>query len=129
MDDLVEWLCAQLDEDERIARAAAEELGADWFYEDGYVRARRELDLVATGTQDFLEEERGEHIARHDPARVLREVEATRRLVALHARAYHQCVTEDGPTQWHAADPCTTLRLLALPYAARPGYQDSWRPE
>jgi len=24
--------------------------------------------------------------------------------------------------------PCTTLRLLALPYADRPGYRDEWRP-
>jgi hypothetical protein len=24
--------------------------------------------------------------------------------------------------------PCPTLRLLALPYADRPGYRDEWRP-
>ncbi|WP_373305012.1 DUF6221 family protein [Streptomyces bluensis] len=24
--------------------------------------------------------------------------------------------------------PCPTLRLLALPYADRDGYQESWRP-
>lgn len=29
-----------------------------------------------------------------------------------------------SPQPW----PCTTLRLLALPYADRPGYRDEWRP-
>lgn len=32
----------------------------------------------------------------------------------------------------HHADPtpapCSTLRLLALPYSDRPGYREEWRP-
>jgi hypothetical protein len=69
-----------------------------------------------------------EHVVGHDPTRVLREIDAKRKLVALHDRPQHQCVAEDGPTQWHVKDPCATLRLLASVYSDRPGYLDSWRP-
>ncbi len=30
----------------------------------------------------------------------------------------------DGETWW----PCTTLRLLALPYASHPDYRQEWKP-
>lgn len=84
-----------------------------------------------------------EHAARHDPARVLREVDAKRQLLALHepsrnvgadsneddSSAFVVCcglcqvgVVQDG--DW----PCETLRLLALPYSDRPGYREEWRP-
>ena len=142
MVDLVEWLRAQLDEDERIARAAsAGPWSTRWNGQDHELVAPSRTHPIAEWTYTIVTQEPGastqrtecdtadaDHIARHDPARVLREVEAKRRLVALHARAHHQCVTEDGPTQWHAADPCTTLHLLASPYADRPGYREEWRP-
>jgi hypothetical protein len=57
--DLVAFLNARLDEDEAAARAAA---GAPWLPDIG-------TDAVA------------EHIARHDPARVLREIAAKRAIV------------------------------------------------
>lgn len=120
MDELVDWLRAQLDEDERIARRAG-----DSFRQIG------ETGVIVATDGDRAEECASanwtgvaEHIVTHDPARVLREIDAKRRTVALHARAHHQCVAEDGPTQWHAADPCATLRLLALPYMDRPGCRE-----
>jgi hypothetical protein len=114
--DLVQWLRAQLDADEEQARAAAEELGGDWYYDDGFVLARREDDMVATGSQDFLEAERGRFIAAHDPARVLREIDAKRRILdTLH---------EEGGDRMFA----DIFRLLALPFADRPGYLEEWRP-
>ncbi len=65
----------------------------------------------------------GEHIARHDPARVLAECAAKRAVVAL-AWAYG-----DGPehprTLALAAD---TLRHLATAYADHPDYDERWRP-
>lgn len=149
MDDLVQWLRAQLDEDERTARAATpgpwwHNPGKQWLGPEAFEKydLREGEEFVgyggphpftgavastgpASNAQGMMD---AAHIARHDPARVLSEIDAKRRLLALHARAHHQCVTEDGPTQWHAADPCTTLRLLALPYADRPGYREEWRP-
>jgi hypothetical protein len=124
MDGLVQWYDAQLDEDERIARRAG-----DTFRQIG------ETGVIVATEGDRAEECASanwagiaEHIVRHDPARVLREIDAKRRLLDLHARAHHQCVAEDGPTQWHVKDPCATLRLLALPYADRPGYREEWAP-
>ena len=61
----------------------------------------------------------GAHIARHDPARIVRDVEAKRRIL-------------DGvPCTDYLGDASVcrrTLKLLALPYADRPGFRDEWRP-
>lgn len=80
------------------------------------------------------------HIARHDPARVLAEVDAKRRLLdeilwyesmqdgdcgcghGPDAIAAGECKLGGGP------DRITAFRILALPYAAHPDYQDAWRP-
>lgn len=135
MDDLVQWLRAQYDKEAAEAQAAAEELGADWYYDDGFVLARHEDDMVATGSQDFLERERGEFIARHDPARVLRDIDAKRQLLDLHGATpgYVGGDDDDAPACRVCGDltvsfPCRTLRLLALPYADKPGYRREWAP-
>jgi hypothetical protein len=112
MDDLITWLRAQLDDDERVAQEAI-----SWTW-------RPEL------TNEFVS---AEHIARWDPARVLAEVEAKRRILDLHEQA-----VPDGHDQMgyrfaceHCAQttPCPTLRLLAQPYAERDGWQEEWRTE
>lgn len=128
MDDLVRWLGEQLDEDERIARACAG--NGEW-----------DADGLAFYAPELSPEVRG-HAERHDPARVLREIDAKRQLLKLHGRAtlragggaqYFDTQTvcrscepsyQFPETSW----PCTTLRLLALPYADQPGYKPEWRP-
>lgn len=103
--DFTLWLRAQLDEDERIARALDEHL-------DGHERPYNLADPT-------------------DPARVVAEVDAKRRILAAHpyqeygAEWCGRCTGQEGHESW----PCTTLRLLALPYAGRPGYRHEWRPE
>ncbi|MBX6358139.1 MAG: hypothetical protein IRZ05_20110 [Micromonosporaceae bacterium] len=62
----------------------------------------------------------GMHIARHDPARVLADVDAKRRIIE--AALGEQ---DHGDFGWAWTQ---VLALLALPYADRPGYQDEWRP-
>ncbi|MFD8577414.1 DUF6221 family protein [Streptomyces virginiae] len=83
-----------------------------------------------------------EHIARHNPERVLAEVEVKRRLIALHEpvilrggggaeyfNTTRVCRSCEPPKQFpETAYPCQTLRLLALPYADHPYYQQAWRP-
>jgi hypothetical protein len=146
IDDLIPWLRAQLDEDERVARAAT---AARWWHNPGKAwldpAAFEAFDLskgeefvgygesplsgcvAATGPASHAQSMAdAEHIALHDPARVLAEVDAKRRILALHDEQ-HDC---DGDPRSYA-DPyegCRTLRLLALPYADRPGYREEWRP-
>jgi len=119
MDDLVEWLRAQLDVDERIARGCS---GSGWReYPTNWVSVPSS-DRVALVVNDG---DRA-HVIRHDPARVLREIDAKRRIIAEHdirSRPLGErmdCQSYDFP--------CKTLRLLALPYDDRPGYRKEWRP-
>lgn len=127
-DDLVVWLRAQLAYAERVARDAG---GCSW-------------DLPAkagypAGHDTRLEAEE-EHTARHDPARVLAEVDAKRRILDLH-EGDHECSTirrgvdcegeayeEIDNYTYVVGGDCSTVRLLALPFADRPGYREEWRP-
>ncbi|MFC8282923.1 DUF6221 family protein [Streptomyces cyaneofuscatus] len=119
MDDLVQFLRDRLDDDQRTADAAAADLGPGWSYSSGmgWVVATRESDWFATGSQEWLAPEHGEHIARHDPARILAEIDAKRRMID---------DTWGGPD--HQDMWSHHMRLLALPYAAHPDYRDDWRP-
>jgi len=68
-----------------------------------------------------------QHIARHDPARVLAECEAKRWIVAWCDPLYD----DDGKP--FGGGGCTeawwdSLQALALPYADHPDYREEWRP-
>lgn len=142
MDDLVAFLKARLDEDEKLARAAAELCGCHpatphWEFDDsdegdgGRIliidhphpnvdRLRIEKRWNRTYSDQFM----ARHIARHDPARVLAEVKAKRLIVD---RCEYQLRTYVGvPTA--VATEWLTLRLLALPYADHPDYRADWAP-
>lgn len=158
MDELVQWLRAQLDEDERIARAAAEpeqwvELNRApqtswsvdrWADPDRAAVVAEESSaypVVATtqGMDEADAEARVAHIAEHDPARVLREIDAKRRILTRHSphvsgstgcaarcEQGHPGVpvcNHDG-YRW----PCPDVRDQADVYAARPGFREEWRP-
>ncbi|MFC8176174.1 DUF6221 family protein [Streptomyces sp. NPDC013012] len=117
--DLVTFLHARLDEEADLARRC-----------DGDGRGK----WTAQGrTVDFC---RGElagfhptialHVALHDPARVLREVEAKQRVLARHA---FSPAIGDPELPWDDRDdcqydgepwPCDDLLDLALPYADHP---------
>lgn len=72
----------------------------------------------------------GGHIVRHDPARVLRDVEAKRRILAAYV--------DDDRVRFGAFESCSdscpatvldeVLKLLALPYGQHPDYQSGWAP-
>lgn len=88
-EDILAYLDRAITSRERTATEAAAEYGTKWYYDDGFVLARREDDMVATGSQDFLERKPGEHIALHDPASVLRRCAADRKLIELHGPLGH----------------------------------------
>jgi hypothetical protein len=129
VDDLIAFLRARLDETaERAPRTHLSECAttADWYY---------------GGTSDC---DCGE------PARVLADVDAKRRIIDEHAIVHRnigwladgdeeygeipvcgRCVPKHSHYSRRADVPegwCRTLRLLALPYADHPDYRAEWRP-
>jgi hypothetical protein len=129
--DLAEWLLARIAEDEEAARAAVGE-----HFSVSY--SSSSLPVIW-------------HIDRWTSARVLAECAAKRRIVELHrheakgpgpvlydgSRDLNEgvfgcviCSCVDDDPGWHFTGGwCQTVRLLALPYASREGYDERWRPE
>lgn len=114
--DLAEWLTEQVREDMRLVTERTEDgltLDDSWHTRQcGYYQ--------------------GEHMVPCDcavPERVLHDCATKQQVVAIHIRQ------DNGPDQadscWTCEGedwPCPTLRLLALPYADRPGFREEWRP-
>ncbi|MGW3992387.1 DUF6221 family protein [Amycolatopsis sp. NPDC004772] len=151
MDDLAAFLNARLDADERVALAATEGMWAAletqdfkfgvWPSGTGFSGEEDQLATANVET-DAL------HIVRHAPARVLADVAAKRRLLQLHERVLlehtHPLVTDahltkerlavcascEPPRQFRRTQswPCPTLKVLALPFAGHPDYNESWCP-
>lgn len=129
-DELITFIRAQLDEDERLAHAAGAEPGcsgwAEWYVDGmsarGNSTARRDTGvlIVRHSWPNELA-----HIVAHDPARVLREVEAKRRILDEYEVQRRRTYFADAEVTEYVGD--TILPLLAAPYADRPGYQDEWR--
>lgn len=178
MDELVRWLTACLDEDERIARAATpgpwwHNPGKQWLGPEAFEKydLRQGEEFVGYGSphpftgavastgpaSNAQGMKDAAFIAAHDPARVLREIDAKRRIVAAYLPPGGDphpglpCTDDiegdpDGVfyAEQHPADQgaCVrhleaskrllhhdyVLRLLALPYADRPGYEERWAP-
>jgi hypothetical protein len=147
MDELTRWLGQQLDKDERIARAATpgpwvankHEYGAEVYTESGEGVAF-DHDAGGVGWDD------ADFIATHDPARVLREIDAKRQLLddytvtarirdeaAVRIKAAGSQPDAKDLDTWDRAQREAAIlegpvKLLALPFADRPGYKESWRP-
>ncbi|MFF7899965.1 DUF6221 family protein [Streptomyces sp. NPDC007920] len=131
-DDLVQWLVEQFNEDERIARQAG---NRRWLVQDNTIELYPERE--DDGFMSWPTRADARHAANWDPARVLREIDAKRQWFDEHQDVNDgSCGTcVDGqwgyPTHGGSSPqrfPCRTLRLLALPYADRPGYREEWRP-
>jgi hypothetical protein len=105
MSNLVEWLRQQLDQDERIVRDDAQ--ARVWLASSSLV-------------------------VEFSPARVLREVQAKRRILD----RYNDCLVRLDDPDYSTPNAAEQLReyedfvlpALALPYVDRPGYDESWRP-
>lgn len=111
MSDLAEFLRARLDEDEAAAKGAQEEWDADW------VRYERE----------DLPDEVYNHVVRHDPARVLREVQAKREIV-MRCKLILAAFADRERGEWpdvsrrERAHAGRTLDVLAVVYSDHPDY-------
>ncbi len=134
---LAEWMLACIAEDEAVARAAIgsaifqTQTGA-WSFEHVGEHALGSIPIVfaladrggktqvARLDEAWESEERGAHIARHDPARVLAQCEAHRDVVRFHMSEMLEHCQEGCPGIF----PCRTLRTLAMIYADRLGYEE-----
>ncbi|WP_411095966.1 DUF6221 family protein [Streptomyces sp. 020-2-3H-GM] len=139
-DALVAFLKARYDEEAADAQDATE---GPWFVEQADTRWGEERDarlvgrgkVIATLPYDVNGHLNVAHIARHDPARTLREVEAKRRIIERHSpHSMGGCRTCERP-HWgvqvcdhcERAAPCPDLRDLATVYADHPDYLSEWR--
>lgn len=145
---LADFILARIAEDEAMARDAvaerwravpsrkADEGDNDWFVRSEHTTGGGpdpEFSMTAEyicSDSGWMDEGHGSlrHIARHDPARVLAECDAKRRIVAIHYNG------SDGywPNRCSLCDtqgePCTTLLALALPYTDHPDFCEEWKP-
>lgn len=137
---IVEFLRARLAEDERKARAACEHTDSAWRVDgDGETLLFWDPMPDTPGTSQTLGHRIVPHVARHDPARVVAEVEAKRRILVRHhpskmapwaPAGCEGCGTEgdgDDPITEHI-DECPELRDLAVVYADHPDYRQEWSP-
>ena len=121
MDDLIAFLRTRLDEDEAVAKAAdmpgVHPRGPWQRYDNGRIEDARGYTVAKARPES------SEHIARWDPARVLAEVDAKRRILDWCERMAHV----DGYGGLMARDARMIRRLLAQPYAEHPDYRPEWR--
>jgi hypothetical protein len=128
VEPFLEFVGAQLDEDEAAATSIPDRLGPEW------VADAREVYTADAAAREIVHQtwSRGiaEHIARYDPARVLREVKGIREIIHK-AVQYEQDGASPGGNVfgYHATGLFTALRHIAESrYADRPGYRGEWRP-
>lgn len=130
MDDLTTFLRACLDDDERVARKCAP---GPWVIlgepRESYVVSAAGVAVALGWLRDAA------HIARWDPARVLAEIDAKRRIIDAYMDAVHmhQAMSEtddDGKWDWLFKEESLegVVKLLALPYADLESYREEWRP-
>lgn len=133
--NIAAFLTHVLDEDEKAARDCAEVYPSPWDLADRGWMATVRGDGPSFHAVTILEQQQAPggwlgdrltHIARHDPATVLARIAADRQILALHAIGQDPCDAHDGVSMESTA--CDTVRLLALPYADRPGYRGEWKP-
>lgn len=126
MNGIIEFGYARLDEEEAAANAGARRVGMPWRAEPqpgtsgGLVIDN--LGLVGSTGGRYA----AEHIARNDPARVLRDIEGKRAILVEHLNYGGSCrICINWPPDPY---PCRTVRLLIARWDDHPGYDQGWKP-
>jgi hypothetical protein len=136
MSDLAEFLLARISEDEEAAqnaggtgerwRSGATPSTGGWY--DWFAPGDRPQAWVKRGNAH--DKDTVDHVVRHDPARVLAESDARRRVVnmceAVGPDLAHVEVSSAPADREELAGG--TLRALAVAYAGHPDYRPEWRP-
>jgi hypothetical protein len=145
-DPLVEFVRARLGYDEMVAREAMgnpdRPQAGVWTWDcrcdpdspfSHYTCCRVEGDITIydEGGHDG---DQAHHIALHDPARVLRGVEAKRKILEEHSpgfngRGCQGCGNDQfGDYAVRDVNECLTLRALALEFSDHPDCREEWKP-
>lgn len=139
MSDLAQFLLDRITEDEQAATAVSTRppwtVGED--YKTWIIWSKDHGALCMN-----IWEEDANHVVRWNPDRVVAEIAAKRRIIALHEsiegdpygeikdRLVFWCAQCDHDRDYvgipHEEDGCATLRLLAEPYKSHPGFDASW---
>ena len=138
MDDLIAFITARLGEDEAAANEALQETTGRWAAREtvwpGGLVVEDECGAQILPAYGAASSPQYPHIARHDPARVLREVAVKRAILVEHAQFNDSiwCKTcdpagESGDSSaWY---PCKTVRTLADVWSDHPDYRQEWAPD
>ncbi|MEA1796685.1 DUF6221 family protein [Rhodococcus qingshengii] len=128
---IVEFLEARIAEDEAVAKAARP---GPWFHDsnltcgprvppDDFLMVPEDPSDTISPCNDKIPDQDSRHIARHDPARILCEVAAKRKLIrsieglVQHAYGYDSAGTVEK-----------VLAPLAAIYSDHPDFNEEWRP-
>jgi hypothetical protein len=147
---LSEFLAARLDEDEAVAKGGAKGPGSAWDVNsqgqdrerDGVLWDKDRANIIAWFDSEMAA---CVHAARHDPRRVLREVEAGRQLLSAYGDAVDwlsaagdddsDIFSDDerpAKVQWYGGvvEALTAaLAIRAAVWSDHPDYDLAWRPE
>ena len=130
MPDMAAYLLERIAEDEQAAWGAVSDRPGSWVQGDNDAPGW-DRDLVYyhsdwSGWTQFDYESMAAHVARHDPARVIAECEAKRRVVEHCQEVLLHHVHGD----WDATDLAReALQHLVRVYAGRLDYPPEWPPE
>lgn len=152
---IIDFIEARLAEDEKVAQTAASLCGChpaapDWTFiddpddgdrivieNDPHTDRLTKLKLTRKWHRTYTDGFHAKHIALHDPARVLREVAAKRRVMERHclydgigSKHTDYCMGcpsgDDSGYPEVEIDECPELRDLAAPYTDHPDYRKEW---
>lgn len=133
MVEIRDFLAARLDEDEATAKAVEDNsapFNGQWYNDGGHaLRTRNDWVLAYEHHGRKFRPGLLDHLARHDPARVLREVAAKRQIMEFAEKvdALAETVFQEF-SNYPEADGAALLKLLALTYADHPDYNPEWSP-
>jgi hypothetical protein len=129
-ENLLMFMRARLDEDEAAAKAVgyARIQTGEYLWGSKYLLLQDGKGGESKATTEF-DGDLAEHIARHDPARALADVQAKRQIVDLMAGMLSAARGDSEVDHYGGLGAAEdTLSLLALPYADHPDYRQEWKP-
>ncbi|MEU4051249.1 DUF6221 family protein [Streptomyces olivaceus] len=135
MSDIADFLRARYAEQRALAEATAEDAGKDWSPGDEYLSSSvNDADsgaAVVIGPWEYLDWDTRRHIAAHDPAAVLADLDA--KLFLIEGCEHALAAAEADPTTEAAKNATEVvdrlLRYFAASFAGHPDHKgEEWKP-